>query len=335
MLINLWNYETLTRQFMELYNISDKQMCNILKELFRTPNQDSVSLLCEQTGIELDYVSMFCEQTGFKLDEFDVANNIEFVGKIVSTTTDNFDYLKQAGLVPVDVLLEHDSPISRHLSKYGLEIKPSSQQLIYKGKQFYIPRNDKDCKYCAYEYKKCKFDNYAYKNMYCPYLQAINHLAKKLYHDNAEIEMFLIATREDMLSYSKVKYHPEIFDTIETLMDKLFGKKLKIGDEWEKEKQTTYIVTLNVKYKDMSYRSGDKRGTDGLNAINIYYDYKKYCNNTYDIPEEVPECFWDNIWIIQNCLRVIGSFGNSSGRIYAGINHSVTFPYEELNIELV
>lgn len=84
--------------------------------------------------------------------------------------------------------------------------------------------------------------------MYCPYLKAISHLSTKLYSDNAEIELFLVASREEMLSYSRVKYYPEIFDTIETLMKKLFKKELKIGDEWKNQKQTSYIVALNVKY---------------------------------------------------------------------------------------
>lgn len=169
--------------------------------------------------------------------------------------------------------------------------------------------------------------------MNCQYREAIADLARKLY--NAEIEMFLIATREDMLGYSTVKDYPEIFRTIETLMDELFGKKLRIGDEWKKGKQITYIVTLNVKYKDMSYRDEYISCIDDIDAMNTYDDYKKYCNNTYDIPEEVPECFWDNIWLIKTCLEVIHSNGNLSKQICAGINQSVTFPYEELNIELI
>ncbi len=237
MLLDLWNRETLTQKFMDLYNLSGLQMCNILKELYFDSNQDSVSV--------------FCEKTGIKLDELDVANDIEFVGKIVSTTIDDFAHLKQAGLVPIDILLENDSPISRHLKKYGLEINPSSNKLIYNGKQFFIPRNGTDCKYCAYGDEKCRFDDKKYKDMYCPYLKAISHLSTKLYSDNAEIELFLVASREEMLGYSRVKYHPEIFDTIETLMKKLFKKEMKIGDEWEKQKQTSYVVTLNVKYKDM------------------------------------------------------------------------------------
>lgn len=320
MLLDLWNSETLTQNFMDLYNLSGIQMCNILKELYSDTNQDSVSV--------------FCEQTGIKLDELDVTDDIEFVGKIVSTTTDDFAHLKQAGLVPIDILLENDSPISRHLKKFGLEIKPSSHKLIYDGKQFYIPRNGTDCKCCAYGDEKCRFDDKKYKDMYCSYLKSIAPLATKLYSDNAEIELFLISQREEMVEYSRVKYHPEIFDTIETLMKKLFKKELKIADKWEQLKQTSYVVTLNVKYKDMSYRNGYISGTDGRNAINIYSDYEKYCNNVYNLTEEVPKCFWDNIWLIQTCLSVICSFG-SSGQICAGIHHNVTFPYEELNIELI
>ncbi len=320
MLLDLWNNETLTQKFMDLYNLSGKQMCDILKELYFDSKQD--------------YVSVFCEKTGIKLDELDIANDIEFVGKIVSTTTDNFAHLKQVGLVPIDFLLENDSPISRHLKRYGLEIKPSSHKLIYNGKQFYIPCNDTDCEYCSCGYEKCKYDDMKYKDMHCPYLKSIAPLATKLYSDNAEIELFLISQREEMLKYSRVKYHPEIFDTIETVMKKLFKKELKIGDEWKNQKQCSYIVTLNVKYRDMTYRNNYIKGTDGWDAINTYSDYEKYCNNVYNLTEEIPKCFWDNIWLIKTCLNVICSFG-SNDRICAGIHHSVVFPYEELNIEVI
>ena len=321
MLLDLWNKETLTQSFMELYNLSGIQMCNILKELYFNSNQNSVSV--------------FCEKTGIKLDELDVANGIEFVGKIVSTTIDDFSCLKQVGLVPIDVLLENDSPISQHLKKYGIEIKPSSHKLVFNGKQFFIPRNGTDCKYCAYGDERCRFDDKKYKDMYCPYLKAISHLSTKLYSDNAEIELFLVASREEMLSYSRVKYYPEIFDTIETLMKKLFKKELKIGDEWKNQKQTSYIVALNVKYENMSYRNGYIRGTDGWDAINTYSNYEKYCNNVYDLTEDIPKCFWDNVWLIQTCLSVICSFGNSSDQICAGVKHNVTFPYNKLKIELI
>ena len=320
MLLDLWNEESLTQKFMELYNLSGLQMCDILKELYFDSDQD--------------VVSVFCEKTGFKLDELEVTNDIEFVGKIVSTTIDDFAYLKQVGLVPIDFLLENNSPIRKHLKKYGLEIKPSSHKLIYNEKQFYIPSNGTDCKYCAYGYDKCKFDDKKYKDMYCPYLESIAPLAAKLYSDNAEIELFLISQREEMLEYSRVKYYPEIFDTIETLMRKLFKKELRIGDEWERQKRTSYIVTLNIKYGDMSYRNGYIRGTDGGDAINTYSNYEKYCNNIYDLIEEVPKCFWDNIWLIQTCLSVICSSG-SCVQICAGLHHNVTFPYESLSIELI
>lgn len=321
MLLDLWNYETLTQSFMELYDLSGKQMCDILKELHFNSNQDSVSV--------------FCEKTGIKLDEFAIANDIEFVGKIVSTTIDDFNSLKQVGLVPIDVLLENDSPISQHLKKYGIEIKPSSHKLIFNGKQFFIPRNGENCKYCVYGNGKCEFDDKTHKDMYCPYLKAISSLSIKLYSDNAEIELFLVAPREEMLGYSKVRYYPEIFDTIESVIKKLFKTELKIGYEWENRKQTSYIVTFNVKYEDMSYRNGYIRGTDGLDATTTYSDYEKYCNNAYDLTEDIPECFWDNVWLIQTCLRIICSLGDSSTQICAGIKHNVTFSYDKLKIELI
>lgn len=317
MLLDLWNIESLTQRFMEVYNLTGIQMCNILEQLHLNPNLDSVSI--------------FCEETGIKLDALDVANNIEFVGKIVSTTTDNFDYLKQVGLVPVDFLLENDSPISQHLRKYGLEIKPSEHKLIYNEKIFYIPSDVTDCKCCAYGYTKCRFED---KELFCTFLRAIYMLGIKLYN-NAEIEMFLIASKDEMLRYSTVKEYPEILYTIDSLMKNFFKKELGIGREWAKQKQTSYIVTINVKYNDMSYRSGYIDFKCCSDAVDTYYKYKKYCINAYSYTEQVPKCFWDNVWLIQTCLNTICSHGKISGKICAGVKNNVKFPYDKLKIELI
>lgn len=321
MLLDLWNDEKLTRSFMELYNVSGREMCNILKQLYLNTNQD--------------YVTIFCEETGIRLDEVDVVNDIEFVGKIVSTTIDDFDCLKRVGLVPLDYLLENDSPISRFLKKYGLEIKPSSNEFTYNGRKCYIPQYGTDCKYCSYGDEACRYQGGKYKDMYCKYLKAISPIASKLYSDNAEIELFLISPREKMLGYSNVKHYPEIFDTIDTLVEDVFEENPKIRYAWAKEKQTSYIITLNVKYEDLSYRNGYIGGADGCDANIKYSNYEKYCNNIYYDIDEIPKCFWDNIWLIQTCLCVIGSLGNINEQICAGIKHNKTFPYDKLKIELI
>ena len=90
MLLNLWDSDVLIRDFMKLYSLTEIQMCNILKRLHFDTEQDNITI--------------FCEETGNKLDEIDVAHGIEFLGKIVSTTVDDFKSLRQIGLATLDVL---------------------------------------------------------------------------------------------------------------------------------------------------------------------------------------------------------------------------------------
>lgn len=321
MLLNLWDSDVLIRDFMKLYSLTEIQMCNILKRLHFDTEQDNITI--------------FCEETGNKLDEIDVAHGIEFLGKIVSTTVDDFKSLRQIGLATLDVLLENDTPISQHLKKYQIEIKPSTQELFFKRKRLYIPDYGENCKWCAYGDKQCKYSGMQYKNLYCSYLAAISPLATKLYKDRSEIEMFLIAPEEEMLKYSTVKDYPEIFETIENFTEEWFGNRVSIGSEWSKRKQHTYIATVCVKYDNMSYRSDYIDGNDGADASDVLWRYEELCRETYDCIDQVPNCFWDNILLINICLNLIRSFGEPNKSIYAGIKHDVIVPYDDLKIDLI
>lgn len=320
MLLNLWDRDSLIQSFIELYNLTGEQICNILRRLHFDAARDTVSI--------------FCEETEVKLDEVDIAHTIEFLGKIVSTTIDDFECLKQRGLVPLDFLLENDTPISQHLKKYQIEIKPSACELFYMGTPFHIPPYKENCRWCAYGDEQCRYSGERYKDMWCSYLSAISPLATKLYSDNSEIELFLIASENNMLSYSTVKKYPEIFVTIEDFIKDWFGKSLSIGDEWTKLKQHTYIVTVRVKYDDMSYRNNYISG-DGGDANNTFLRYERFCCKKYDWVDQVPDCFWDNIWLINICLDLIGSFGETNQSVCAGIKHDIVFPYTDLKIDLI
>lgn len=321
MLLNLWDNDGIYQSFMELYDITNSQMCNIIKRLFNNAGEDNIKV--------------FCEETGIKLDAVDVAHSVEFLGKIVSTTVDDFEHLRRNGLVTVDVLLETDSPMSQHLKRYQIEIKPSTHELIYKGKRFYIPSYNENCQWCAYGDKQCRYAKQKYKNMYCSYLKAVSSLAVKLYEDNSEIEMFLTATEDEMLDYSTVKKYPEIFWTIEDFVNEWFRENLTIGAEWAKLKQHTYIVTLLIKYDELSYCNGYTCGNDGTDASEIFWRYEEFCTKTYDCTEQVPKCFWDNVWLLDVCLNSICPFNGAVKCICAGIKHDVKIPFNKLKIELV
>lgn len=321
MLLNLWDNNELTQSFMELYGITGVQMCNIIK--------------CIHLNTNLDYINVFCEETGIKLDDVNIAYNIDFLGKIVSTTTDNFEYLHEVGLVSLDFLLEHDSPISCHLKKYDIEINPRRHELIYNGNKFHIPSYNQDCKWCSLRNKQCTFIDKKNKDMYCSYRKAINPLAIKLYSDDCEIEMFLSASKNDMIKYSTVNRYPEIFSTVDSLVEKLFKKHLNIGNEWCKAKQSSYVITAPVKYNDFSYKNNYINANNGIEALAYFQRYKMFCSKDYYHVEDVPICFWDNIWIINTCLNLIVSCGESNGYICAGIKHDIQIPYNKLKIEII
>ena len=137
------------------------------------------------------------------------------------------------------------------------------------------------------------------------------------------------------MGYSTVRYYPEIFVTIDDLVKKLFKKELNIGSEWAEQKQHSYIVTVEVKYNDMSYRNNYISSTDGGDATDRYLAYEQFCLNPYDYAEEVPKCFWDNVWLISTCLNRICSSDRIYNEICAGIKHNVKIPYDKLKIDLV
>ena len=123
--------------------------------------------------------------------------------------------------------------------------------------------------------------------------------------------------------------------TIDDLVKNLFQKDLSIGNEWAEQKQHSYIVTVDVKYNDMSYRNNYISNTDGGDATNIYLAYEQFCFKPYDCAEEVPKCFWDNVWLISTCLNRLCSPDRINSQICAGIKHNVKIPYDKLKIDLV
>lgn len=232
-ILNFWNNGELIQEFMELYDLTKIQITNILNRV--------------SSDTEQGYVRIFCEETGIKLDKVDVSNDIEFIGKIVSTTVDDFKHLKNVGLTTLDSLLENNSPIRRHLKKYCIEINPSVHEFLYKGERLYIPSYNEDCRWCAYGDRQCRYSKQMYKNICCSYLKAISLLSTKLYSNNSEIEMFLIASENEMIGYSTVRYYPEIFVTIEKFVNDWFEDYLNIGYDWTEIKQYSYIITIPVK----------------------------------------------------------------------------------------
>ncbi len=321
MVLNLWG-EQLSSDFMQLYNISPMQMCNILERLAFNDEKDNVTIFCEETGLKLDEINV-------------VDDDLEFIAKIVSTTIDDCDHLKRNGLIPIDVLLEQSSPIQQHLKSHQIEIYPSTHELFYKGERYSIPLPNNKCEWCIYNESECLYIKNNCMSSSCDYRKAINRLSTKLYSDKAQIEMFLISPIDEMLSYSVVNRHPEMLLTIDDFIRKFFKDGNTVGSSWKNQKQYSYIVTFPIKYNDMSYRNNYIDNNSYSEASNTLYDYEEYCKNNYYDINQVPKCFWDNVWLIRTCLSVIGSFGDYNGQICAGIKHEITIPYDKLNIEII
>lgn len=320
MLINLWNNKELTQCFMQIFNISTNMMDRIISR--------------QSLNNEEPYIVSFCEETETKLDSVNYTNDLVFLGKIVSTTIDNCNCIKKLGLVPIDFLLENDSPLRRFLIKHHIIIAPSKHEYTYKNNHFYIPSYNENCKQCIFGDEECRYSNYNYKDFVCEYYYAVQSLSTRLYSHRSDIEMFLYASSHDMLTYSTVNRFPEIFLNIEKLILEGFGTSLNLGNEWKEQKQYSYIVTLPINYSDMSYRDEYISGSDA-DAFSLLSQYVDYCEKSYYDPEEVPSCFWDNIWLLNTCLKRICYPDKSSGYMCAGMKHNVLIPYNKLDIEKI
>ena len=314
--LNLWDKNSIIEALKSLYRVSLLQITNILKNIC-VPAQD-------------DLVKIFCEETSIELDCAEATKDLFLKGIIVSATIDNNEHLLKKGLLPIDVLLENDSPINRFLLNHYIKIDPGNHTLYYKKNKFYIPEKDEDCKWCAYKRDSCFCSDRSYKELSCGYRKGIGFLSQKLYSDNAEIEMFISGTNEKMLSYSTVSNYPEILHTIDNFF-RIFGiSGINLGNEWYRQKKTC-IIDLWVRYEDMSYR-GIQTKANNEEAEHFFCKYINYCSQEYNDVKDLPDCFWDNIWIITSCLYNLSTFDDDYPEIYAGIKHGVTIPLENISI---
>lgn len=314
-LLNFWDKEELKNGFRELYNLSESELMSILD--------------CARNDEEENYVCDFCENTGVFLDELDVSHNVELFGKIVSTTTDDNKSLQQYGVRNLDDLLEQDTPISRHLLNYGIRVNVKRQELFIGKRRFELLKRGEKCRECIFGKDKCMFEH---RESFCPYIKDISLLCNKLYADNSEIEMFLIASENEMLEYSTVKNFPEIFDTIEQLAEKLTKKHFSICQDWMNQKNSSFFMSFKVLYDDLSYKTDYLCGGNLDSEIEID-KYKKFIRNDYFDSNMVPKCVWDNIWVIKKCIYILLESDGYTPTIYAGIKHGINIPYDNLTIE--
>lgn len=80
-------------------------------------NQIMSYILENSTGVNVDgFVGLF----KIDIDSLNV-NYIKYIVSHVTTTIDNFDYMKQYGLLDLATLLRMDSPLNRYLKNQGIE----------------------------------------------------------------------------------------------------------------------------------------------------------------------------------------------------------------------
>ena len=319
MKLNFWDTDSVETAFKALFQLDDNTFWRLYEKLLSC-------LPCEP-----DFVRIFCEGTGIKLDNYDPSHDIEFLGKIISTTIDNMEHLQKNGLIPIDVLLENDSPLRKHLKEFEIEINPSKKEFIYKGTTYYLPYSYDDL--CEYNQRTKMFDDkelYHYWDSFCV-------LSSKLFSDKSEIEMFVYASEREMMNYSTVSRYPEILCTINQIFQDYFQDngniQLGIEDAWIQKVQEVYIISVNVNLSDITFLSRYIKPPD-QDAWSIYNHYSQYCENDYWTVEQIPACFWYNTWLINTCLSLITPTISTSA-IYAGIKHQKQLPFSSLQIESI
>ncbi|MCR5653709.1 MAG: hypothetical protein K6F88_07910 [Ruminococcus sp.] len=192
----------------------------------------------------------------------------------------------------------------------------------------YTPTGMDVCSPCSYGKDVCDFK---YKNA-CNVYKALHPLGVKLYHDNSEIELFLSASYKNMMEYSTVKDYPEIFETIDVLCRDLKIKDISTGYDWNESKNKTAIITVQVRYEDLSYKNGCIISGDA-DAEKELERYRCFLKEDYYDSNFVPNTVWNNIWLIKYCLEIITDNEDYWPEICAGIKRNIDIPYDNIRID--
>lgn len=300
-----------------------------LSKLYGLDENTILRLNIEAIGEENPTAS-FIKAAGIKLDSIDV-RQVMLHCKHIMTVDDEFDSLKKYGLMTLDKVLELDTPLHRFLKEHQIEVDVKKRSIFYKEKKILLIDSEQECQECYYG-GDCKHKTWldgsentlSYKDMVCKYRKSISIFRTKLYVHKSEIEVHLSGKRKDVHEYSRVRYYPEIIETLENMIFGIFGESPQLKEDWEKRQGGKYYcLDFDVNIFDFE------------RIVNRPYfeDYESFFEFNekpmYDLYSASPN-FFANIYILKWALEILlGEKPNIYGQLLPHVN----IPFEDIGIE--
>lgn len=311
--INFWERDELIEGISRLYGIKENQLVGFV----------------ENDEIDKDSI------VGSFLQFFDIdpalieVSNITVTCKHITTNNDELESLKKYGLVDLKVNLSENTEINKFLYEQGICIDVKNRIFKYNEHEITIPIYGEECSWCFYG--KCIHDKRLWNNkpdithqtIYCDYRKDMSRISTKLYHDKCELECFVIEDYHEMQRYSCITRMPEIFETIEGVVSKIFKEGLGLEKQWKKKGNTRcYVLSFNINIQELEcILEGTKYEST------FYSQLKKYSVDSFENNEQN---FYGNIFILQTALSVLC---NNHPSVYGQIKPGNKIEYNDLEIQ--
>lgn len=291
MKVNFFDRECVIESFSKLYNIT---VGNLIPLCFKANMQDNPELY-------------FIKQHPVSLDMVDISD-VELHCKHITTSIDRMNSLNKYGFLTLDKALTSETSINKFLNDRGVVFDVKTRRIFYDGKEIILVERDEECQECFYgtecQYMKSWFSDHetlGYRDLACPYRKAIKITRSKLFHDKGEIEVHLSGSFSDIHDYSEVKYNPEILNTIERMINKLFENKVRLVNDWrELTGRKYYCLDFDVNIRDFEYIT-----TSPQNDKFWYNQFLDFCSKDYYSLDGVNQNFYGNLYLLGVGIQVI------------------------------
>lgn len=309
MKINFFDRENVIESFSKLYNI----------------NEGRLIPLCFEANMQDDPDLYFIKQHPIFLDTVDI-KDVELHCKHITTSIDEMKSLNKYGFLTLNKALTFETSINRFLHDRGIVFDMKNRTIFYDGKEIILVEGDEECQECFYgeecQYMKSYFSDHetlGYRDFACPYRKAIKTTRSKLFHDKGEIEVHLSGSFSDVHDYSEVKYNPEILNTIERMINKLFENKVRLVNDWRELTRRRYYC-LDF---DVNIREFESITTSPYHDKFYYNQFLDFCSKDYYSLDEVNQNFYGNLYLLSVGIQVI--CGETPVR-YGQIKNEVAIP---------
>lgn len=314
--INFFDRESVIQSFSKLYGIEESTLVALSKI----------------ANLHDDPTAYFLSLWPVKLDEVDISN-VELHCKHITTQIDGFESFRKYGFLTLRKALECETPLKSFLEQRGIVFNIETRKVVYKGKDIWLIESDEECKECFYgtecQHKKSIFsdnETLRYRDFACPYRKGIGILRSKIYHDKGEIEVHLLGDFKDVHDYSEVKYFPEILNTIEIMINKLFDEKVTLSRDWKALTGGKYYC-LDF---DVNIKKFERIATSPSYDATWYHDFFQYCSEEYYSLDDANNNFYGNLYLLSTGIPVI--CGETPER-YGQLLVDTEIPIERINIE--